>query len=137
VNLPVNLPGGGSLNLISIDYLVAATVEILRSRGTGVFHLVNPLPSSVEEVTGHLSRYYGISGIRVSRERGRGPLQTLVDRYMEVYYPYFCDSRVFDSTRTAAQLSESAIRCPEFSSDVFRSCMDFAMACGWGEEVVI
>ena len=137
VELPVNLPGEGALNLINIDYLVEAALGIFHSGGTGIFHLVNPRPSSVEEVTEYLSQYYGISGIGISGDLRRGPLQALVNRYMDVYYPYFQDPRVFDSTRTESLLAGSDIRCPEFTGGIFRRCIDFALGCGWGEEAVI
>lgn len=137
VELPVNLPGGGALNLINIDYLVEAALAVFQSGGTGVFHLVNPRPSSVEEVTDYLFRFYGISGIGVSGELRRGPLQALVNRYMEVYYPYFQDPRVFDCTAAEKHLAGTGISCPVFTGEVFRRCIDFALGCGWGEDLVI
>ena len=84
-----------------------------------------------------LFRSYGISGIGVSGELRRGPLQALVNRYMEVYYPYFQDPRVFDCTAAEKLLAGIGISCPVFTGEVFRRCIDFALGCGWGEDLVI
>ncbi len=138
LRLPVSLPGEGWLNLIPVDYLVDSVIIIMESGATGIFHLVNPRSCTVEGITGYLMEHYLISGIGISNGiPSDGALQALVNRYMDVYYPYFCDTRVFDDSRSAEVLRPAGIDCPEFNGRIFRKCMDFAIENGWGDKIEI
>ncbi len=136
MRIPVSLPGGGWLNLIPVDFLVDSVLAIMEKRAGGIFHLVSPQHVSVQEVTGYLMSYYGLSGIEVSEKTClKGPLQVLIDRYMDVYYPYLCDTRLFDDSRAREVLDPAGIRCPEFNGETFLRCMDFAIEKGWGSKI--
>lgn len=108
VSLPLSLPGAGSLNLIPVEFLVKAVLAVMESRATGVFHITNPRINTVEELVSYTERFYGITGIEIaSGIRENGVLQSLINRYMKVYYPYFCDKRIFDATRLQKILANS------------------------------
>ncbi len=138
LRLPVSLPGGGWLNLIPVDFLVDSVMAIMEKRASGIFHLVNPQRVSVKEVTGYLMKYYALSGIEITGKTCmKGSLQVLIDRYMDVYYPYLCDTRVFDDSRAREVLDPAGIRCPEFNGEIFLRCMDFAIEKNWGSKIDI
>lgn len=135
VRIPVTLPGEGSLNLIPVDYLVKAVLAVMEKGGTGIFHITNPRSNTVRELVSYIQRFYGISGIGISRGiRENGVLQSLINRYMKVYYPYFCDERTFDGTRLQ-ELLKNTIHCPAMDARVFRTCMDYACETNWGENL--
>lgn len=131
VNLPVDFPGDGHINILPVDYLVAAVLRIMETGRPGIYHIVNPAPSTVGRVAEFIQACYPVSGIRVDGGGGTGPLQRLLDSYMELYYPYFCDGRVFDDARAAAILQPAGIECPPLDVELFRRCMDYAVETGW------
>ncbi len=136
IHLPVTFPGNGRLNLVPINFLVKAVTAVMDIGETGIFHIVNPKSDTVEQIVRNIKRYYSISGLKVSDEAGQdGPLQTLINSYMDVYYPYFCDKRSFSDYRTRKILEPLGIECPELKSAVFKRCMDYALEAGWGSKI--
>lgn len=136
MHLPLTFPGSGRLNLVPINFLVKAVVAIMDSSETGIFHIVNPKSDSIGQLVQHIERHYSISGLEVADEAVRdGPLQSLINSYMNVYYPYFCDKRSFSDYRTRKILEPLGIECPELTSAVFKRCMDFALETGWGAKI--
>jgi len=137
VSLPLTLPGGGSLNLVPVDFLVKSVLAVMESKGTGVYHVTNPQSNSVEELVSYIARFYGITGIGVSSGiEEHGVLQSLINRYMRVYYPYFCDGRTFDATRLQGVL-KNTLHCPVMDAAMFKRCMDYACDKNWGKELSI
>lgn len=135
LRIPVTLPGEGSLNLIPVDYLVKAVLTVMDKGGTGIFHITNPRSNTVRELVSYIEEFYGITGIGISRGvRENGTLQSLINRYMKVYYPYFCDKRTFDGTRLQ-QLLKETVHCPAMDAGAFRTCMDYACETNWGEDL--
>ncbi|MBN2587191.1 MAG: SDR family oxidoreductase [Candidatus Fermentibacteraceae bacterium] len=133
VRLPVSLPGAGRINVIPVNYLVQAVIAVMESGATGIFHLVNPRENTVGELASFTEDFYGITGISISRElEADGPLQALVNSYMKVYYPYFCDGRSFDRKRSDRVLLNEGLVCPSLNREVFKVCMDFAIEMDWG-----
>lgn len=135
-HLPLTFPGNGRLNLVPINFLVKAVTVIMDSGETGIFHIVNPKSDSVGQLVENIEMHYSISGLAVADEAlHNGPLQTLINSYMDVYYPYFCDKRCFSDHRTRQMLEPFGIECPELTSAVFKKCMDFAVEAGWGSKI--
>jgi nucleoside-diphosphate-sugar epimerase len=136
MHLPLTFPGSGQLNLVPINYLVKAVTAIMDSGETGIFHIVNPKSNTVRQIVQNIERQYSISGMEVADEAVQdGPLQTLINSYMDVYYPYFCDKRYFSDYRTRTILEPLGIECPELTSAVFKRCMDFAVESSWGSKI--
>ncbi|MGM0531172.1 MAG: SDR family oxidoreductase [Bacteroidota bacterium] len=138
IHLPLTFPGNGRLNLVPINFLVKAVTAIMDSGETGIFHIVNPKSDTVGQLVQNIERHYSISGLEVAGETVQdGPLQTLINSYMDVYYPYFCDKRSFSDYRTRKMLEPLGIECPELTSAVFKRCMDFAVEAGWGSKIKV
>lgn len=136
MHLPVTLPGNGQLNLVPINFLVQAVTAIMDSQETGIFHIVNPKSDTVGQLVQNIEEHYSISGLKVSDETVQnGPLQTLMNSYMDVYYPYFCDKRTFSDSRTREILEPLGIECPELTPSVFNRCMDYAVEADWGSNI--
>ncbi|MGM0532380.1 MAG: SDR family oxidoreductase [Bacteroidota bacterium] len=136
MHLPLTFPGDGHLNLVPINFLVKAVTAIMDSGKAGIFHIVNPKSDTVGQLLQNIERHYSISGLKVSdKSLQEGPLQTLINSYMDVYYPYFCDKRSFSNHRTSKVLEPLGIECPELTSAVFKRCMDFAIEAGWGSRI--
>ncbi|QTJ68909.1 SDR family oxidoreductase [Rhodococcus sp. ZPP] len=59
--LPVAVPDIGSTNVVPVDYVAAAIVELMSApdRDGQVFHLVNPRPQSVREIYAGLAKAAG------------------------------------------------------------------------------
>jgi hypothetical protein len=137
VHLPLSFPGSGQLNLVPIDFLVKAVSAIMDSREQGIFHIVNPNFDTIRQLVTNIERHYGISGLEVTEavSNDGGPLQAVINSYIDVYYPYFCDKRIFDNRRTREILAPLGIECPALTSDVFKRCMDFALKVNWGAKI--
>ncbi|AOW92135.1 short chain dehydrogenase [Rhodococcus sp. WMMA185] len=60
-SLPVAVPRIGSVNLVPVDYVAAAIVELMAApqRDGHTFHLVNPRPQPVREIYGALAKAAG------------------------------------------------------------------------------
>jgi hypothetical protein len=107
-----------------------------------VYHLVNPLPVPLETLLRFVERYLDIGGLQiVGRDPGapggapsppQTALERLFSRYIDVYQPYLEDRRLFSSTRAQAILEPLNVRCPPFTYERFRVCMDYAVKTGWG-----
>ncbi|MGA9870430.1 MAG: SDR family oxidoreductase [Rhodococcus sp. (in: high G+C Gram-positive bacteria)] len=70
--LPITVPDFGSTNLVPVDFVAAALVELIHRNPAGqhVFHLVNPEPQSMREVyaafsaaAGAKARIIGVPGV--------------------------------------------------------------------------
>jgi len=138
MHLPLTFPGSGRLNLVPINFLVKAVTALMDSSEIGIFHIVNPKSDSIGQLIQHIERHYSIFGLQVADEVVQdGPLQTLINSYMDVYYPYFCDKRVFSDYRTRQMLEPLGIECPELTPAIFNRCMDYAVEAGWGSKIRI
>lgn len=133
VSMPLFFPGGGSINLIPVDHLVRSVLEIGAADICGVFHVVSPEPLSVSVLLDYIESCFDIRGIEVADDYRdhNGALQKLVNGYMELYYPYFCDRRRFDDTRARSVLSSAGLSCPPLDLPAFRRCMEYAVSRGW------
>ena len=136
INLPLTFPGSGGLNLVPINFLVEAVTAIMDSGENGIFHIVNPQIETIHQLAQNIQKHYAISGLSVAEKAAQdGPLQTLINSYIDVYYPYFCDNRIFDDYQAKKILEPLGIECPELTSDVFKRCMDFAIEVDWGSKI--
>ena len=136
MHLPLCFPGKGTLNLVPVNFLVKAVTAIMDSGECGIFHIVNPKSDTVSQLVQNIEKHYSISGLEVNDETVQsGPLQALIDSYMDVYYPYFCDKRSFSDYRTGKMLKPLGIECPELTTAVFKRCMDYAVESGWGSKI--
>ncbi|MGB7383656.1 MAG: SDR family oxidoreductase [Rhodococcus sp. (in: high G+C Gram-positive bacteria)] len=131
--LPITVPNIGATNLVPVDYVAAAIVELMHRNPLGqrVFHLVNPRPQSMREVYAAFSAAAG-SKARIVEMPGAVAAPVLSPRFDAIRAgrdallarfgvpPIMLDHvtlpTTFDSTRTRNALSGSKISVPPLAS---------------------
>jgi nucleoside-diphosphate-sugar epimerase len=142
VYLPVRIEAEekGGLNLIPIDYLVAAFLEIMNLHlDGGLFHIVSQRLIPVQELADYTKRFFNVAGIETVHpgtlaSSGRNSLETVFDHYIEAYRPYMMDNRIFEDSKARAVLDQKGLECPDFDFAMFTRCMDYAVKSGWGQK---
>lgn len=137
--LPIRIgaPEQGGLNLIPVDYFVAAFLAIMETPSAqGIYHIVNAQSKPVEELLDYTAKYLGIAGMRAcplsgATLGGRNALEILVDSYLEAYGPYMADTRIFDQSAATPILTHHGIECPTLDYATFARCMNYADQVGW------
>lgn len=141
LHLPIRLEASksGGVNLIPVEFFVRAFFSILEEELQGsVFHIVNPRPKSVAELTHYTERFLRVRGIRAADkedflEKPRNGLELLFGQYIEAYSPYIRDERLFDSRRSEPILRKRSIACPDFDFEIFSRCMQYGVETHWGK----
>jgi nucleoside-diphosphate-sugar epimerase len=141
LNLPlrVYLPQKGSINLIPVDYFVNATRKIIEKNSTGgIFHLTNNSAPTMETLAAYNEEFMKIRGVEIVYGKAdnhimRNPVEELFDRFIEPYRPYLSDNRIFDRANT--DLVTDHLQPPEFTKEIFRNCMEYAIGVNWGESL--
>jgi len=133
--LRVFLDRRGRVNLVPIDYFVAAVLMILeRAESGGVYHLTSDKPKSIDDLAVYCRAYLRIDGVEILEGSWNGipptPPESLFRKLIEPYLPYLADSRRFARTRT--DRATSGLKPPELTRDVFDRCMDYAVGVNWG-----
>jgi nucleoside-diphosphate-sugar epimerase len=141
LHLPIRVHGGdgNGVNLIPVDHFLRAFLAIraaARQEG-GVFHIVNPRTTTMAELVDFSRRFFGLTGIEVAcpddfDTRPRNGLELLFENHIHAYGSYMHDARIFEYSRAAAILARHDISCPEFTSDIFATCMRYALEVDWG-----
>ena len=132
--LPIAVPNLGSTNIVPVEYVAAALVELVCFKGNSgaTFHLVNPEPQPVHEVfaalataagapsslfavpgfNASLSRIGALPGVKAVRDAALGQLgipSAVID--------HVAFASTFKSTATRSALrGDLSIKVPEFSS---------------------
>lgn len=139
VPMRVHLPREGLINLVPVDYFVAATRAIVAAPASGsTYHLASDDPPALGILAGYCRRFLGLTGIEiVYGDNGvpvrRQPHERLFAGLTEPYRPYLADRRRFatDNTRRAT----GGLVPPEFDYAIFERCMRYAESVGWGERL--
>lgn len=137
--LRVYLPQPGSINLIPVDYFVQATRRIIANRPPGgIYHLTSNSAPTMETLAAYNEEFMKIRGVEIICGRAenkvmRNPVEELFDRFIEPYRPYLSDDRVFDRANTDAATDH--LQPPEFSNEMFRKCMEYAVGVDWGGSI--
>jgi nucleoside-diphosphate-sugar epimerase len=126
----------GHINLIPIDYFVSATLSILAHAQAGTFyHITSDHPKTVEDLASYCEAFLNIRGIEVvygsAPNTAFNPPEALFNRFIEPYLPYLSDTRTFARSNTDA--ATAGLIPPEFTYDVFKRCMDYAVGVNWGK----
>jgi Putative dehydrogenase domain of multifunctional non-ribosomal peptide synthetases and related enzymes len=137
--LKIYLPEEGDLNIIPVDYFVNATIKIIEncSQG-GIYHLTNNLPTTMKIVAKYYEQLMKVRGVEIiyglqPDNLLRNPAEELFDRFIEPYRPYLSDNRVFDRTNT--RLATDNLNPPEFTYEIFKTCMEYAITVNWGQSI--
>ena len=139
VPMRVPLPQEGLINLVPVDYFVAATRAIIAAPTSGgIYHLASDDPPPLDTLAGYCWRFLGLAGIEiVYGEAGapgrRQPLERLLAGLTEPYRPYLADRRRFATDH--ARQATGGLTPPEFDYAIFERCMRYAESVGWGERL--
>jgi nucleoside-diphosphate-sugar epimerase len=134
--LKIYLPEEGDINIIPVDYFVKATIEIIENCPEGgIFHLTNSSPTTMKTVAKYYSQLMMVRGVEIiyglqPENVLRNPAEELFDRFIEPYRPYLADQRKFDRTNTDRLTNN--LRPPEFTYEIFKICMEYAIKVNWG-----
>jgi nucleoside-diphosphate-sugar epimerase len=137
--LRIYLPHEGDLNIIPVDYFVNATVRIIENCSqSGIYHLTNSSPITMKIVAQYYGQLMKVKGVEIiygnlPDNTGRNPAEELFDRFIEPYRPYLADNRVFD--RTNALSVTDGLNPPPFTYEIFKTCMEYAIAVNWGASI--
>lgn len=141
LNLPlrIHLPKKGAINLIPVDYFVNASVTIIENPTDRViYHLTNNIPTKLETIVTYNEAFMKIKGVEILYDdhnpyEPRNAAEELFGRYTEPYRPYLSDNRIFERKNT--DIITDKLNPPEFSYEIFKKCMDFAVQVDWGENM--
>jgi hypothetical protein len=134
--LAIYLPIMGTVNLIPVDHFVESALSIIEHAGSsGIYHITSDNPPDMTTLAEYSERFLGLRGIRAvwdpaGRNPSPNPAEELFDRFIEQYRPYLSDRRIFDRSRTKS--ITSGLSTPAFTYEIFERCMDYAVACDWG-----
>jgi nucleoside-diphosphate-sugar epimerase len=140
LHLPVRIESleGSGLNLIPVDHFIKAFMSIQETTSEGgVFHIVNPRNTTIQQLVDYTQRFFHIQGIRIADRKEfmthpRNGLELLIENHIQAYGSYMQDNRIFENSRTAAILAKHNIVCPEFNYEIFATCMNYAVSVDWG-----
>jgi nucleoside-diphosphate-sugar epimerase len=139
--LKIYLPREGDINIIPVDYFVNTTIKIIENcSSNGIYHLTNPFRTTMKIVAKYYERLMKVKGVEIiygpmPNDLLRNPAEELFDRFIEPYRPYLSDNRVFDRTNTI--LATDNMNPPEFTYDIFKTCMEYAIKVNWGTSIFI
>jgi len=137
--LKIYLPDEGDINIIPVDYFVNTTVKIIENCSiNGIYHLTNPYRTTMKIVAKYYEQLMKVRGVEIiygpmPNDLLRNPAEELFDRFIEPYRPYLSDNRVFDRTNTT--LITDNLNPPEFTYDIFKTCMEYAIKVNWGASI--
>ncbi|MDZ7759112.1 MAG: SDR family oxidoreductase [Desulfovermiculus sp.] len=145
LHLPVRIRGlkYGGVNLIPVDHFVRAFIAIRRlvPQG-GIFHIVSRENTELSRIVDYTQRFFRLCGLRIAEDddfkrQPANSLETLFDKHMQVYAPYMQDTRTFEHAATSGLLAGQDIVCPDFTYDIFATCMRYAVEKDWGRNLHI
>jgi nucleoside-diphosphate-sugar epimerase len=137
--LKIYLPGEGDLNIVPVDYFVNASIKIIENCSpNGIYHLTSNLPTTMKIVAKYYAQLMKVKGVEIIYSPQpvnslRNPVEELFDRFIEPYRPYLCDKRKFDRTNT--DLITENLNPPEFTFEIFKKCIEYAIGVNWGASI--
>ncbi len=137
--LRIYLPKEGALNLVPVDYFVDATMKIIgKAYSGGIYHLTNNSQTKLEIISTYNEQLMKIKGVEIVYCKSadnvlRNPAEELFDRFIGQYLPYLSDNRIFDRVNT--DLAVDNLHPPEFTYEIFKNCMEYAIKVNWGESI--
>ena len=132
--LRVFLPRRGCIDLVPVDYFVAAALAILdRAKAGFVYHVTSDAPKKLDELAVYCESFLKIKGIEIIYGPPSGaalsPPEALLNRFIEAFRPYLADTRRFDRAHTDE--ATGGLRVPELTYENFERCMNYAVSVNW------
>jgi nucleoside-diphosphate-sugar epimerase len=140
--LRIEVTDNGGVNLIPVDFFVEAFFAVVdASLDGGIYHIVNPRQTKIEDIIRYAQSQFKLKGIRPCgpedfRRTPRNSLEELFERYLGAYSPYMKDTRTFLTEKTDRILKSCGIDCPQFDEAMFRRCMSYAANNDWSSLIV-
>lgn len=138
--LSIYLAHKGTLNLIPVDYFVEAAMSIIEYPDSrGIYHITNRNPTNMTTLAEYSERFLDVRGICILQDcfevhHKSNPVEELFGKFIEPYYPYLADRRIFDQSRIK-DITPNLI-APTFTYDIFERCMSYAIACDWKSTII-
>jgi len=139
--LKIYLPHEGNINIIPVDYFVNTTIKIIENcSSNGIYHLTNPFHTTMKIIAKYYEQLMKVNGVEIiygpmPDDLLRNPAEELFDRFIEPYRHYLSDNRVFNRTNTI--LATDNLNPPEFTYDIFKTCMEYAIKVNWGTSIFV
>lgn len=141
IYIPIRIPTGTIenpfINLVSIDFVTDACLTIMRDclQG-GIFHIVNDHTTRLKNIITFAQSYLNVQGFEAVtdnsfRAKSKTSLEKRFDSFINVYHPYLCDERVFDTTNADKVLRNKNITSPQIDYKVFSKCIEYAIEMEW------
>lgn len=138
--LPMRIaaPPGGRQNLVPVDFVAGAIVEILgRTELSGqIYHLTNPCPPTNVEVKEWLERYYQVWGghfvDEVDPSKSESPAESMFLNMNELVLQQFKFVPEFDCNNTTQALAGTRVTFPKLDQAMAFRLLDYARAQSWG-----
>jgi len=104
----------------------------------GIYHLTNNSHTKLEIISVYNEQFMKIKGVEIIYGKSednvfRNPPEELFDRFIEPYRSYLSDNRIFERVNT--DLVTENLHPPEFTDEIFRNCMEYAIRVNWGESI--
>jgi nucleoside-diphosphate-sugar epimerase len=137
--LKIYLPREGDLNIIPVEYFVNTTIKIIETCSRGaIYHLTTNYPTTMKIVAKYYEQLMKVRGVEIiygpqPDNLLRNPPEELFDRFIEPYRPYLSDNRIFDRANT--DMVTDNLQPPEFTYEIFRNCMEYAISVNWGQSI--
>lgn len=135
----IYLPEEGALNLVPVDYFVEASMKVIaRSSPGGIYHITNNSRTKLEIINSFNEKLMKIKGVEIIYGKSpdhvlHNPAEELFDRFIAPYRPYLSDNRVFERANT--DLVTDNLQPPEFTYEIFKNCMEYAISVNWGQSI--
>jgi nucleoside-diphosphate-sugar epimerase len=135
--LRIEICENSGVNLIPVDFFVKAFFAVMEnSPDGGIYHIVNPRQTKIEDIIDYAQNQFKLKGIWASapeefHKTPRTSLERLFERYLEAYSPYMRDKRIFLTEKVNPILKRHRVECPEFDENMFRRCMTYAVKNDW------
>lgn len=135
----VYLPEEGAINLVPVDYFVNAAMKVItRSNPGGIYHITNNAPTKLEIINSYNEKLMKIKGVEIIYGKPPdnvllNPPEELFDRFITPYRPYLSDNRIFERANT--DLVTDNLQPPEFTYEIFKNCMEYAISVNWGQSI--
>ncbi len=141
LHLPIQIyiPDEGRINLIPVDYFVAAALSIISREADGtIYNVTSDRPVTMELLAFYTSRFLEIEGAEViTGKSDTGDMmnapEELFDHYIKSYRPYLSDRRVFVRGNTDKIMNGK--QAPELTYEIFSRCMRYALSVDWGKSL--
>lgn len=130
--------GYGTLNIIPVNSVVDMMIKLSEDEANlgKVFHLTNPMPTTIGFLRDHICKHLGITGVEFvdSLELDNpNEWERFYSRITRAFIPYTTmDSPIFDRTNTNASLGSNYTPPP--TEELMRILIDYCLRVNWGRK---